>query len=116
MVKVNCTKEKSMNYSIVNAIDKIDAMIDKYKRTIEFIARPTLYKPKDPRYTLRNLAKHFQFEKFLKIFRNHPQLTIEHYDKIWKIKYLLLVMARFNHILPYEIDEIINHLEEPENF
>lgn len=53
---------------------------------------------------MKHLAKNFHFDKFLGMFRNHPEIDIDAYDKIWKIKYLILVMARYNYVLPYEIN------------
>lgn len=33
-------------------------------------------------------------------------------DKLWKLKYLLLVLVRYNKLLPSEIERVLNHIEQ----
>ena len=54
------------------------------------------------------------YTKFLKKINNQDKQIM---DKVWMIKYLLLVMVRYNHLLPnaIELDEILNKIEEDLN-
>lgn len=32
-------------------------------------------------------------------------------DKIWKLKYLILVLIRYNYITPPEVEKLLDHIE-----
>lgn len=33
-------------------------------------------------------------------------------DKLWKLKYLLLVLVRSNQLFPQEVERLLNHIEK----
>ncbi len=75
-----------------------------FKGTIEC---SLLQKPYELNKTLTSFKTIFKYSDF----KNKLIHSISDIDKIWKLKYLILVLIRGNAISPPEIDEIMNHIE-----
>jgi hypothetical protein len=70
-------------------------MCNKLKDTIEYIVLDNFYRKK---HNLKVLASEMDYKKFENFNKLH--LSHEIQDKIWMIKYLILVMVRYNYIIP----------------
>jgi hypothetical protein len=90
------------------AKDLLLSTLDRFKGTIRL---DTINSSYDVGRRLTTLQTMFQYPNFKTKFDYSltPTLTL---DKLWKLKYLLLVLVRHNHLLPNEIERIFNHIEK----
>jgi hypothetical protein len=90
------------------AKDLLLSTLDRFKGTIRL---DTINSSYDVGRRLTTLQTMFQYPNFKTKFDYSltPNLTL---DKLWKLKYLLLVLVRHNHLLPNEIERIFNHIEK----
>lgn len=59
--------------------------------------------------TMRSFEKQFNYKRFLEFLRLEG---LETNDKVWKIKYFILIMVRFNKLHPREITELLQLIED----
>ena len=106
--KINLLDDSAEGYSVKAADEQLSKLCEKFKGTIPVDSLGGLHQSK---FKFRTLGTYMDYGKFLRKISHKDKAIM---DKVWMIKYLLLVMVRSNYLLPTteELDEILNKIEE----
>lgn len=106
-LKVN-DELKSGYFPASETYRKLESLCSTFEGTVKISKRSTFYKQK---FGLRFLSQRMDFQTLDRV--KMQELSVEDQDKLWIIKYLILVLVRYNYIIPTEseVGEIIKCIE-----